>query len=73
MLTSIFMGATQVYLIMTISVASRGVAADTANYFSGNSSYEVDGKVVYMTEDEYSESVIDGTIRPTSRPETITD
>ncbi len=68
MLTSIFIGATQVYLVMTIAVASLGVAADTANYFSGKSSYEVDGNVVYMTAEEYHDSVDDGTIRPVMRP-----
>jgi len=44
------------------------VAADTANYFSGKSSYEVDGNVVYMTAEEYYDSVDDGTIRPVMRP-----
>ena len=68
MLTSFLAGAVQVYLAMTITVASvQGVTT----YFQDRMSYTIDGNVVQMTEDEYSDAVIDGTIRPKLRPDDL--
>lgn len=65
MLTSLLTGVIHVYIVTTLAVASIEVAA--TNY-EDLKSYVVDGVTVLMTEDEYSDAVIDGTIRPKLRP-----
>lgn len=64
MLTSLLTGVIHVYIVTTLAAASVEVAA--TNY-KDLKSYIVDGVTVLMTEDEYSDAVIDGTIRPELR------
>lgn len=65
MLTSLITGAIHVYIVMSVAVVSIQGATD---YFTDYGSYEVDGHVVEMTESQYSDAVVDGTIRPKLRP-----
>ena len=68
MLTSLLTGVIHVYIVTIIAVASVEVAT---NSYEDLRSYVVDGVSVLMTEDAYSDDVIDGTIRPKIRPDDL--